>query len=157
REEDELDRTDDRVRHSSAARADRFGEERKRQRPKPPTRDISEYGKQGHERENHGDTGEDRRGSRRQLSPEVGRLELRRHGESLGLRVTRTRAATLNATVTTKRTSPTSASAAICKSSDATGNSFAMTLDIVYPGAKSDSDMSARLPTTAATAIVSPT
>ena len=85
--------------------------------------------------EHHRDARRGRREARRELAPAVGGLELRRHvcapAAPLFERATRMRAATLNATVTTKRRSPTSASAAMWSSDEATGNSFAMTLDIV--------------------------
>src|SRR4029453_11070053 len=58
--------------------------------------------------------------------------------------------------VMTNRTRPISMSACRCRSSVASANSFAMTADIVYCGAKSDQLICGLLPMTIVTAIVSP-
>src|SRR5262249_1752912 len=71
-------------------------------------------------------------------------------------RQTRSRAPTLRRSVTAKRSRPISDSAERCRSSAASAYSLATTLAIVCDGANSDAAISARLPITMVTAIVSP-
>src|SRR5690606_34284788 len=121
REQYELDRPDDRVRHPGAAAADGLGEERHRERARSLAGDVREDREQRREREDDGEARRDRRGARGDLASDVRRLELGRHDSSAARgrgargareRLTSTRAATLKATVTVKRRSPISASAA---------------------------------------------